>query len=210
MGRPKKNIIGETFGWWTVIEKTEKTTRSGSYWLCRCKCGTERIVFNGSLRCGESKGCGCSRLINNRRDKFFRSKFKINENGCWDWVGHRDCHGYSRFGRKTKGHRYSYEKFKGEIPDNLSVCHTCDNKGCVNPDHLFLGTTQDNQSDKVNKNRQSKGEDHGRTKLSKKEVSDIRSRLENGEFGTNLAKEYNVTTGLIYHIKHRRIWNHID
>lgn len=209
MGKQKKNIIGETFGEWTVIGETNKTNRSGSYWLCKCDCGIERVVFNGTLRTGKSKSCGCSRLKDKRRDKYFNSKYEIKDNGCWEWIGSRDRKGYSRFGIKTKAYRYSYEKFKGKIPQNMSICHSCDNKGCVNPNHLFLGTNEENQEDKVKKNRQAKEESHGRSKLTRENVIDIREKIIKGVGCRYLANQYHVTIGLIYHIRDRKIWKNL-
>ncbi len=81
---------------------------------------------------------------------------------CWEWLAGRNRRGYGKFKmrRKTRpAHRVAYEMHIGPIPDGILVCHRCDNPGCVNPAHLFLGTAQDNMSDKVAKNRQSKGRD---------------------------------------------------
>lgn len=91
-------------------------------------------------------------------------------NGCWIWTKNGS---HARYGKIHGGvdpktgkpitlavHRASYEIFKGEIPHGLQVCHTCDNKLCCNPDHLWLGTFQENTRDRNFKNRQSKGENH--------------------------------------------------
>jgi hypothetical protein len=77
--------------------------------------------------------------------------------GCWYWVG-GIARGYGMFSniKGIKAHRMSYILFKGEIADGLYVCHSCDNKLCVNPDHLFLGTHQDNLNDMTKKNRRIK------------------------------------------------------
>ena len=102
-------------------------------------------------------------LINSFPIKF-RQKISIKDSGCWEWIGARDRHGYGRYycrlkyksiGKKnhTLAHRFSWEHFKGQIPLNLFVCHKCDNPPCVNPEHLFLGTTQDNTRDCINKGR---------------------------------------------------------
>jgi hypothetical protein len=79
---------------------------------------------------------------------------------CWIWRGSKYRGGYGQFRRKIDGvwkmaktHRYSYEVFTGSIPSNLIICHTCDNPSCVNPLHLFAGTTQDNHRDMMSKNR---------------------------------------------------------
>lgn len=74
------------------------------------------------------------------------------ENGCWVFQGGRDRAGYGKFG-SGRAHRASYKIFKGDVPDNLLVCHTCDNPPCVNPDHLWLGTNSDNQKDSIKKGR---------------------------------------------------------
>ncbi len=78
--------------------------------------------------------------------------------GCWEWTACK-LHGYGtiRVGNKNlRAHRLSYEIFYKQHPGDMHVCHHCDNPGCVNPEHLFLGTDQDNSNDKVAKGRQFK------------------------------------------------------
>lgn len=75
---------------------------------------------------------------------------------CWEWQFNRDKDGYGRateFNEHLRMHIKSYQMFKGEIPDGLQVLHHCDNPPCCNPDHLFLGTSQDNADDMLAKGR---------------------------------------------------------
>lgn len=86
----------------------------------------------------------------------FNSKYSIDENGCWIWGGSLRGQGYAQIydGKKnTIGSRVSYALFKGPIPNGMHVLHKCDVRKCVNPEHLFLGTHQDNMIDKTKKGR---------------------------------------------------------
>lgn len=76
--------------------------------------------------------------------------------GCWLWLGGTNAKGYAHFkydNVQRRANRFSWEAHKGPIPDGLHVLHSCDNRLCVNPDHLFLGTNQDNVDDKIKKGR---------------------------------------------------------
>ena len=78
--------------------------------------------------------------------------------GCWNWKANK-ANGYGHFslyGKKIKAHRYSWIMKYGEIPAGMLICHHCDNKACVNPDHLFIGTQSDNLKDCVRKGRKPK------------------------------------------------------
>jgi hypothetical protein len=109
--------------------------------------------------------------------KKFASLIRI-QNECWEWTGRLNQYGYGRMKfqgkRGVRTHRISYMLFCGEIPEGIFVCHHCDNPSCVNPEHLFLGTHDDNNKDKCRKNRQPAGDIHWNRKLTVAQVSEIR------------------------------------
>jgi hypothetical protein len=105
-------------------------------------------------------------------------------------------------------HRLAYELANGRIPDDLKVCHRCDNPACVRPDHLFLGTQKDNMQDASTKGRIKtlRGDDHPWSKLTSAEVSEIRRAAANGEKQKMLAERFHVTTRAINAIINERAW----
>jgi len=144
----------------------------------------------------------------------FEEKFVVDEEtGCWNWTASlRGSDGYGGFSigkKRLRANRASWLIYCSEIPDGLCVCHSCDNPLCVNPDHLFLGTQQDNMTDKVNKGRQqnSKGEQNGRAKLTEKQIINI---INDHRKQKEIAKDYNVCQQHVSLIKKGKSWKHLN
>lgn len=147
-------------------------------------------------------------------DRFMNFVQPEPNSGCWLWRGQIDVRGYGRFqmqrGDTNLAHRISYRMATGVLPKEKMVCHRCDNPGCVNPEHLWLGTQSENMSDAGRKGRLSKpatvGERVNTAKLNRDAVLEIRaSRLPVAE----LAKLYGVSKEQIGNILNRRQWKHV-
>lgn len=126
---------------------------------------------------------------------------------CWNWNAHKDRQGYGKIGINRRGvlaHRIVYLVHHGEIPSNMCVMHTCDNPACCNPSHLKLGTVADNNRDRKNKNRSSRGSKHPTSKLVEKNVLEIFNSYEPAK---DLAVKYDVSKSTIYGIKNGFNWN---
>jgi|SRR6188508_1684736 len=130
--------------------------------------------------------------------------------GCWLWNGGGyETRGYWRIvvnGKKTLVHRLAYERHRGSIPHGLCVCHTCDMRCCVNPEHLFLGTKAENNADRDQKGRQPRGEDIGLAKLTAEQVLAIRASTDTERA---LGREYGVAHCTIGSIRRRTTWTHL-
>ena len=143
-----------------------------------------------------------------------------DENECWEWkASSRTSDEYGSFwcdGKTHQAHRISYTISKGE-PKHL-VCHTCDNPKCVNPNHLFDGTSKENNKDRHMKGRTKitlhlenlihfpKGEKHYASKLNESDVDEIRKCFSEGESAKSIAKRYGVSTDNIRRIVRNETW----
>lgn len=135
---------------------------------------------------------------------------------CWMWTASRSKRGYGQIGvtasKCQPAHRVSWEIRHGKIPQGLHVLHKCHNTSCVNPDHLYLGTVQDNADDRVQAGRVSalKGSKHPNSILSESDVLEIiRLRSLDTPY-THIAKQFNTTATNISDICLGRSWLHVD
>lgn len=136
-------------------------------------------------------------------------KIDYADNGCWEWNGSQDSHGYGKMnfqGRMRRTHVISFIIHRGSINEML-VLHSCDNRKCCNPEHLFLGTHADNCLDKVRKNRHARGRMLPTAKLTDALVVEIRKSKESALI---MAKRYGVHLSVITHVKERRSWKHVQ
>jgi hypothetical protein len=134
------------------------------------------------------------------------------ETGCWNWTGVVSREGYGRTTIKGQWqsktiHRLAWENANGPIPAGLLVCHRCDNRRCCNPDHLFLGTSQDNSDDMRSKGRSAYGERHPQARLTEALAAEI---LISSEPNRTLAKRYGVPEYLISNVRHGISWGHVS
>ncbi len=134
--------------------------------------------------------------------------------GCWEWTGALADNGYGSIrvgGRAAGAHKVSWQVHVGEVPRGLCVLHRCDNRRCVRPDHLFLGTQADNMSDCRDKGRFvfpqiRRGEKNNKAILTEAEVKEIRA---SGARHAVLAARYGVAAVTVRMIRYRRLWKHV-
>lgn len=161
--------------------------------------------------------------------KKLRKNVRIAEaTGCWEWTKQKTKDGYGRFMisyKSYRAHRASWEIHHGPIPEGMCVLHKCDNPSCVNPDHLFLGTQQDNMKDMRRKGRGydiskclvkakgippiKRGESNGSAKITDRVVHEIRSRYKEIKSQRKLSVIYGVARSQIQRIVNNKAWTHI-
>ncbi len=164
---------------------------------------------------------GTGRLARSLSDRLWE---RVNKNGpvirpelgaCWVWTGRGRPRGYGRLqgsdGRVITAHRASWAIANGPIPAGMFVCHHCDNPPCVNPGHLFVGTSADNMRDMASKGRSSchVGERNPKAKLTADDVIDIRRRSNDGETHVSIAKLFGISDAQVCTIVKRKAWRHL-
>ena len=167
--------------------------------------------------------------LKNSIEKFYNKISPEPNTGCWLWEGNLNEHGYgfapTNELKMISAHRFSYAIHKGKIPKGKCVLHACDKPICVKPDHLFIGTQQDNIRDKVRKNRQAKGLTHGsvthpeivrkgsnhhKSKVDEETVLKIRKEHDGKHgIGVYLSNKYGLSQSQICCIVKRRGWKHV-
>lgn len=171
--------------------------------LCQCGCGEQVANRSAKFLYGHHT---YHPLIKNAEEarKFLLARCRISESGCWEWTktlerdprNGRPTYGRIRYRGKTyMAHRLSHQFFNGPVPDDMQVCHSCDNQRCINPDHLWLGTQIDNMADMRQKGREVKVrcEHVGLAKLTFEQAQVIRARHKSGERCASLAREVGLT-----------------
>ena len=146
----------------------------------------------------------------------FWSKVEKSD-ACWQWTGALDSKGYGHFRRflgQVSAHRASWVIHFGLVPDGMFVCHHCDNRQCVRPDHLFLGTAKDNALDMTEKGRHARqaarGERSAKAVLTEQLVRQIRAERSAGAKLRVLSQRYGVSIHAIHDVVTRTTWKHVQ
>lgn len=155
-------------------------------------------------------------MTRRRTDDEFRSSFwsKVDQRGaCWLWKGTMTQKGYgsffARLNERTywRAHRYCWALLKGPIPSGMQICHSCDNRWCVNPEHLYVGTNQDNVNDRNQRGRTALGERARHAKLTEPQVIEIKLSDKPDAL---LARQYEVDQSAITKIRNGDNWKHVQ
>jgi hypothetical protein len=224
MALPPIDITGQRFGLLVVTGvrvPPEPGKKKQWKWECVCDCGEKTKATGSHLRSGDVISCGCQasrktagarsrdRWLSLKAEDYLAANSVAQENGCIFWTGAISGKGYGvgcLHKNIVAAHRLAYETFVGGIPDGICVCHHCDTPHCINPDHLFLGTHNDNMQDKVRKTRHSHGEIHGMAKLTEAQARFV---IGAGLSSAALAQMFGVTTDHITMIRKGKAWRHL-
>src|SRR5258708_3647821 len=160
------------------------------------------------INCGEALNSNHYRIKYCSDACHLASKLILKPSGCME-CSSVNSEGYGYLKIRSRGfvsilaHRLSYELSLGTIPDGMKVCHTCDNKPCAVPHHLFLGTDADNRADSVKKGRHARGSRSGKSQITEEVATaiyiDERKKAE-------IARAYGISFDIVRCIKNGRAW----
>lgn len=148
------------------------------------------------------------------RQRFMESFAPNEDTGCWNWRGNINVYGYGVIvirRKSVRAHRLSFALHNGRWP-TLWVLHSCDNRACVNPDHLREGTHQDNMDDRSKRGRvpDLRGSRNNHAKLTERDVVEIRARRAAGDRQASIARAFSLSQGWVSDIVNRKRWTHVD
>ncbi len=132
-----------------------------------------------------------------------------SENGCWEWIGRMRDDGYGMISG-SRAHRVSFELVNGPIPHGLHICHRCDNRRCVNPDHLFAGTDKQNMQDALIKNRLPLGSRRPNAKRTDEDIRRMRALRSEGHTYAEIAHLTGTDPRYVRRVALRKIWKHVS
>lgn len=201
------DLLGQRFVRLLVVERLGSNAHAHRRWRCQCDCGATVIALTSNLRSGHTQSCGCYGRRYPKMAQFLRDQ--AGKDGCWEYPSTRNGYGYAIYSEKgmpRAAHQAAYFLVKGKLSPGLCACHSCDNKPCCRPDHLFPGTRIDNNRDCVAKDRHNRGERVHTAKLRPEQVvairSDKRTRRE-------IASQYLISMETVSAIWARRAWAHL-
>lgn len=216
------DLTGRRVGMLFVERREGSVVVSGheqATWLCRCDCGNFRVASSTTLlkainRQQTNLCCGCVRLFPGHEvtaEWLYGQCIGEPNSGCWLWNGHANTgsgYGLVTYGRRQVGaHRVSYLLSVGPIPRGMFVCHHCDVRLCIRPDHLFVGTQVDNMADCRRKGRAPIGERHGNVVLTQEKVAFI---LSDPRSARAVAADLGVLAGTVAAVRKRSNWAHVN
>ncbi len=158
-----------------------------------------------------------NKLVNAKIISKFNNRVDKSLSDCWIWTGGIGSPGYGIFyidGKNYAAHVISYRIYKGNIPKDKIICHTCDNRACVNPEHLWLGTYKENMQDCIAKGRfkpiakrRMFGETNPQCILKESDIETIKRLRDNGLALQKIADKYGVCRETIRKIIIGKTWN---